>query len=115
RRRDNIIMMWRRIKRLLKKNLRKSTKPTRYWATRKSAKNTINSALIGIGRADSSLHLAGSGKRNSPAADFINGAAMAVGCNLNSVGPDLAISSRHFLAVAAAGRLSVEPACVRRE
>src|SRR5206468_8934735 len=101
--RANIILMWRRIKRQPKKNLRRSTRHTRYWATPRSEKDTINSALIGIGRADSKRHQAGSGKHSSRALNFINGAAMAVGCNLNSVEPDSAISSRHFLAVAAAG------------
>src|SRR5205823_4770078 len=64
-----------RTRRPPRKNLRRSTKRTRYWATRKNGKNTTNSALIGIDRADfTHPH---NGVRNRRKADIINGAAMA--------------------------------------
>src|SRR5438552_7463865 len=110
----NIIPTLPRTKRSLRKSLRKSTKRMRCWAIPRSARNTINSAGIGIVRAGSSHHLTGNGKDSDPAADFISGVAMAAEFNSSSTEPDSATSSKHFSAVAAAVRLSVDLADVRR-
>src|SRR5882724_10594911 len=112
--RGNITPMLLKIKRRPKKNLRKSTKPMRCLAMLKSARNTISSARIGIDRAGSSRRLTGNGKDSNPAADFINGAAMAAEFNSSSTEPGSATSSKHFSAVAAAARLSADLADVRR-
>src|SRR6266516_3071211 len=103
-----------KIKRRPKKNLRKSTKPMRCWATPRSARNTTSSARIGIVQAGSSRRLTGNGKDSNPAADFINGAAMAAEFNSSSTEPDSATSSKHSLAVAAAVRLSADLVDARR-
>src|SRR5436190_6627935 len=113
--RGNIIPMSPRIKRPPKKNLRKSTKPMRCLAIPRSARNTISSARIGIVRAGFNRRLAGNGKDSNPAADFINGAAIAAEFNSSSTEPDSATSSKHFSAVAAAVRLSADLADVRRQ
>ena len=52
--RANIIPTSPRTRRPLKKNLRRSTKRTRYWATQRNERNTTSSAQIGTDRADSS-------------------------------------------------------------
>src|SRR5437899_5610113 len=112
--RGNIIPTWLRIKRPPKKNLRKSTKPTRCWATRKSARNTISSARIGIDRAGSSHLLTGNGKDSNPAADFTIGVAMAEEFNSSSTERGSATSSKHSSAAAEAALLSADLADVRR-
>src|SRR5258708_15483987 len=104
-----------KIKRRPKKNLRKSTKPMRCLAILKSVRNTISSARIGIDRAVSSRRLTGNGKDSNPAADFINGAAMAAEFNSSSTERGSATSSKHSSAVAAAVLLSVDLADVRRQ
>src|SRR6266480_5491167 len=72
-----------------------------------------NSARIGIGRADSNRRRNGAHSRR--AADFINGAAtVAAGSSSNLAELGSAISSRLFLAAAAAALLSADSADVRR-
>src|SRR6266542_2413933 len=111
--RANITPTSPRTRRPLRKNLRRSTKRTRYWATQRNAQSTINSAQIGTDPADSSRHR--SGAHNHRKADIINGAAMAVEeFNLSSVEPDSATSSKRFSVAAAAARLSADLADVRR-
>ncbi len=80
--------------------------------TQKNEKNTINSAQIGIDRAD--FNRPRNGALNRRKVDIINGAAMAAAFNLNSAGPASAISLKRFSAEAAAARLSADLADVRR-
>src|SRR5947208_5136353 len=110
--RANIIPTSPRTRRALKKNLRKSTKRTKYEETQKNEKNTINSAQIGIDRAD--FNRPRNRALNRRKVDIINGAAMAAAFNLNSAGPASAISLKRFSAEAAAARLSADLADVRR-
>src|SRR5438874_10092024 len=101
-----------RTRRLLRKNLRRSTKRTRYWATQRNVQNTISSAQIGTDQADSSRRL--NGAHNQRKADITSGAAMAVAFNSSSAVPDSAIFSRLFSVAAAAARLSADLADVTR-
>src|SRR5262249_7956917 len=110
--RANIIPTLRRTRRPLKKNLKRSTKRTRCWATQRNVQNTISSAQIGTDRGDSSRRH--NGVRNRRKADIINGAEMAAEFNSNSVGPDSATSSKRFSEAAAAARPSADLAGVRR-
>src|SRR5213082_1953373 len=111
--RENIIPMSRRTKRPPKKSLRKSTKPTKSWAIRRSERNTISLARIGISLVDFSP--LPDGGRSSLAADFINTAAATVGSNSNLAELGSAISSRRFSAVAAGVQLLVGSADVRQQ
>src|SRR6266496_3977128 len=104
-----------KIRRRPKKNLRKSTKPMRCWATPRSARNTTSSARIGIVRAVFNRRLTGNGKDSNPAADFINGAEMAAEFNSSSTEQGSAISSKRFSAAAAAGLLSGDSAVARQQ
>src|SRR5947207_12932140 len=103
-----------KIKRRPKKNLRKSTKPMRCWATPRSARNTTSSARIGIVRAVFNRRLTGNGKDSNPVADFINGAATAVEFNSSSTELDSVTFSKLSSAVGGAARLSADLADVRR-
>ena len=80
----------------------------------KNGRNTINSALIGIGPAVFSRRR--SGKASNPAADFINGAATAA-AELSSSLAELgsAISSKHFLAADAVAPRSADLADALRQ
>src|SRR5437867_5662326 len=109
----NTIPTLRKTKRPPRRNLRRLMKPTRYWAIPRNARNTTNSALIGIDRAD--FDHPHNGVRNRRKADITNGAAMAAASNSNSAGPASAISSKHFSAEAAIARLSVDLVDVRRQ
>src|ERR1700757_4172105 len=93
----SIILTSPRTRRPLKKNLKRSTKRTRYWATQRNVQNTINSAQIGTDRGDSSRRH--SGAHNQPKGDITNGAEMAAEFNSNSAVPDSATSSKRFSAV----------------
>src|ERR1044072_7996649 len=95
-----------RTRRLLKKNLKRSTKRTRYWATQRNVQSTTSSAQIGTDRADSSRRH--SGAHNQRRADITSGAAMAVEFNLSSAEPASATFSKPFSVVAAAARLSAD-------
>src|SRR6266542_245088 len=82
---------------------------------RRSARNTINSALVGTSQADFNRHPVG--KRSSQAEDFINGnGAVEKMAELNSSLAELgsAIFSRRFSVAAAAARLSEDSADARR-
>src|SRR5438094_5352618 len=103
-----------KIKRRPKKNLRKSTKPMRCWATPRSARNTTSSARIGIVRAVFNRRLTGKGKDSNLAADFINGAETAE-FNSSSTEPDSATSSKHSSAAAVAARRLADSVDVRRQ
>src|SRR5206468_10142675 len=113
--RGNIIPMLPRTKRRPKKNLRKSTKPMRCWATPRSARNTTSSARIGIVRAVFNRRLTGNGKDSNLAADFINGAETAAEFNSSSTEPDSATSSKHSSAAAVAARRLADSVDVRRQ
>src|SRR5947208_1059447 len=101
-----------RTRRLLRKNLRRSTKRTRYWATQRNVQNTISSAQIGTDRADSSRRH--SGAHNQRKADITSGAATVVAFNSSLAVPDSATFSKPFSVAAAAARLSADLADVRR-
>src|SRR6266576_3655988 len=101
-----------RTRRPLKKNLKRSTKRTRYWAIQRNVQNTTSSAQIGTDRADSSRRH--SGAHNQRRADITSGAAMAVvEFNLSSAEPDSATFSKPFSVAAAAARLSADLADAR--
>src|SRR6266487_5598276 len=112
--RGNIIPMLPKTRRRPKKNLRKSTKPMRCLAILKSARHTSSLARLGIYRAGSTRRLTGNGKDSNPAADFINGAAMAAEFNSSSTERGSATFSKHSSAAAAADLLSADSVDVRR-
>src|SRR4029453_9771581 len=72
----------------------------------KSERNTISSGRIGTGLAGSSHRQ--NGKANNPAADFINGAAMAAVSSSSLAGPGLAISLKRFSAAVEVDRPSAD-------
>src|SRR6266850_1535700 len=110
--RASIIPTSQRTRRPLKKNLKRSTKRTRYWATQRNVQNTISSAQIGTDRGDSSRRH--SGAHNQPKGDITSGVAMAAEFNSNSAVPDSATSSKRFSVAAEAARLSADLADARQ-
>src|SRR6266446_9309278 len=110
--RENIIPMWRRIRRPPRKSLSRSTKRTRYWATRRSARSTINLARIGTNPGDFNRRPDGEG--NSREEDSI-GPAMTAGFNLSLAEPGSAISSRHFSVADVAGPLLADSVGGKRQ